>query len=165
MAHDSEDRALGLAQPVRSPNDCAYWDAGDLLSEQRRQFDVRRGCRLCWNLCPAFLALFDLTDGVDGDLSKLGREEYLLVEDGSCTQLMRPRARCPSSPPAPSTTTSLTPPRRVCGCSSITTSRWSCPYSSAVGVPLMDVGGMKGARKKMSFDLFRLSHLVGLSGQ
>ena len=51
--------------PAIDPKDERYWDAEDLLAEERRQFDVCHGCRLCWNLCPAFPAMFDITNAAE----------------------------------------------------------------------------------------------------
>ena len=57
-----------------------FWDPEALLDEERRQLDVCHGCRLCWNLCPAFPKLFDLTDSVEGDFSKLNQDNFDNVE-------------------------------------------------------------------------------------
>lgn len=50
---------------VYDPNDERYWDAGDLDQELDRIFDICNGCRLCYNLCPSFPALFDAADAAD----------------------------------------------------------------------------------------------------
>ena len=69
-------------------------DPADLLAEEQRQFDGCYGCRLCWNLCPAFPALFDATDAVDGDLCKVGRPERDSIED-LCFQCKLCWVACP----------------------------------------------------------------------
>ena len=75
-----------------------FWDEEALLQEERRQFDVCHGCRLCWNFCPAFPELFDRTDLVDGDLSKLTRRDLRRVED-LCYQCKLCSIRCPYTAP------------------------------------------------------------------
>ncbi|UCD37014.1 MAG: 4Fe-4S dicluster domain-containing protein [Fidelibacterota bacterium] len=39
-----------------------YWDSHSLDQELERVYDICLGCRLCWNLCPSFPALFDTLD-------------------------------------------------------------------------------------------------------
>ena len=39
-----------------------YWDERSLETELSRVYDICVGCRLCWNLCPSFPALFDAMD-------------------------------------------------------------------------------------------------------
>lgn len=80
---------------VQSP---AFWDEEALLHEERRMFDVCHGCRLCWNFCPVFPAVFEKTDAVEGDLSKLSRQEFRIVED-TCYQCKLCYIRCPYTAP------------------------------------------------------------------
>ena len=87
-----------MANPAYSPGDTRYWDPSDLLAEQRRQLDVCHGCRLCWNLCPSFPALFDLTDSVDGDLSQVDADSLKPVED-LCFQCKLCWVVCPYTSP------------------------------------------------------------------
>ena len=47
---------------VYNISDDLYWDKSSLDSEINRVFDVCLGCRLCFNLCPSFPALFDAID-------------------------------------------------------------------------------------------------------
>ncbi|MBI3743451.1 MAG: Fe-S oxidoreductase, partial [Chloroflexi bacterium] len=75
-----------------------FWDPQALLKEEQRQFDVCHSCRLCWNFCPAFPALFEKTDPVDGDTKKLSREAFRPVED-SCYQCKLCYIRCPYTEP------------------------------------------------------------------
>ena len=75
-----------------------FWDQTALLEEEQRVFDICQGCRLCWNFCPSFPTLFDLSDGVDGDLNKLNRADLKPVED-LCYQCKLCYVRCPYTPP------------------------------------------------------------------
>ncbi len=75
-----------------------FWDQTALLEEEQRVFDICQGCRLCWNFCPSFPTLFDLSDGVDGDLNKLSRADLKPVED-LCYQCKLCYVRCPYTPP------------------------------------------------------------------
>lgn len=75
-----------------------FWDPEALLDEERRQLDVCHGCRLCWNLCPAFPKLFDLTDSVEGDFSKLNQDNFDHVES-LCFQCKLCWVVCPYTEP------------------------------------------------------------------
>lgn len=48
-----------------------YWDRGGLDKELERVFDVCNGCRLCFNLCPSFPALFDAAEHNGGEVRDL----------------------------------------------------------------------------------------------
>ncbi len=48
-----------------------YWDRAGLDKEIERVFDVCNGCRLCWNLCPSFPALFDAAENNGGEVRDL----------------------------------------------------------------------------------------------
>jgi len=56
-----------VAVELPTPRDAAYWDRDALTAEQKRVFDICNGCRLCFNLCPSFPALFDAVDALDVD--------------------------------------------------------------------------------------------------
>jgi glycerol-3-phosphate dehydrogenase subunit C len=84
--------------PAYDPKETRFWDPVDVLTEERRQFDVCHGCRLCWNLCPAFPALFDLTDSVDGEMEKLSKDNFAPVED-LCFQCKLCWVVCPYTAP------------------------------------------------------------------
>ena len=45
-----------------NPNEPKYWERAALDHEIERVFDICAGCRLCFNLCPSFPALFDALD-------------------------------------------------------------------------------------------------------
>jgi glycerol-3-phosphate dehydrogenase subunit C len=56
-----------VAHPIPSPRDEGYYDRTALIAEEKRVFEICNGCRLCWNLCPSFPALFDAVDALDRD--------------------------------------------------------------------------------------------------
>jgi Fe-S oxidoreductase len=84
-------------EPAR-PTEERYWDPSDLLTEERRQFDVCNGCRLCWNLCPAFPALFDVANEAEAEDRQVTREEFDGVED-LCFQCKLCWVVCPYTDP------------------------------------------------------------------
>ena len=49
-----------------------YWDRTGLDKEIERVFDVCNGCRLCFNLCPSFPALFDAAENNNGERARDG---------------------------------------------------------------------------------------------
>ena len=50
---------------IPSPRDEIYWSREALVKEEKRVFEICNGCRLCWNLCPSFPALFNAVDALD----------------------------------------------------------------------------------------------------
>ena len=84
--------------PSYDPNEDRYWDGNDVLAEEQRQFDVCHGCRLCNGLCPSFPALFELTDRIDGEVSKITNEDLRPIED-LCYQCKLCYVACPYTPP------------------------------------------------------------------
>jgi glycerol-3-phosphate dehydrogenase subunit C len=69
MAKRIESRPTdGLSYNSTEPK---YWDRAGLDKEVERVFDICHGCRLCFNLCPSFPALFDAVDRNDGDVRAL----------------------------------------------------------------------------------------------
>lgn len=54
---------MGITIP--SPRDPQYWSREALIAEEKRVFEICNGCRLCFNLCPSFPALFDAVDALD----------------------------------------------------------------------------------------------------
>ena len=50
------------ADTVYDINNSLYWERSSLDRELHRVYDVCVGCRLCFNLCPSFPALFDAVD-------------------------------------------------------------------------------------------------------
>jgi Fe-S oxidoreductase len=79
------------------PNQPKYWDAQALQSEVHRGFDICHGCRLCFNLCPSFPALFDALDAHGEDVRLLSAEEQERVAD-RCYQCKICDLKCPYSP-------------------------------------------------------------------
>lgn len=50
---------------IPSPRDEVFWSRPALVAEESRVFEICNGCRLCFNLCPSFPALFDAVDALD----------------------------------------------------------------------------------------------------
>jgi Fe-S oxidoreductase len=90
--------AVIKAEPTKglcyAPNEPLYWDESALDQEVERIFDICQGCRLCFNLCPSFPALFDSVDASDGDVRKLSREQNDEVVD-LCYQCKLCYVKCP----------------------------------------------------------------------
>jgi len=80
-----------------SPLDAHYFDADGLAQELTRVFDICVGCRLCFNLCPSFPALFRFADGYDSDVTRLTREQTDHVVD-TCYQCKICYVKCPYTP-------------------------------------------------------------------
>lgn len=76
----------------------AYWDENAYQAEARRLFAICHGCRLCATICPAFPALLDLSDGVDGEVDRLGAQDWSGVI-ALCYQCKLCYVRCPYTPP------------------------------------------------------------------
>ncbi|HYB98681.1 MAG TPA: anaerobic glycerol-3-phosphate dehydrogenase subunit C [Candidatus Limnocylindrales bacterium] len=77
-----------------NPSDEKYWDEKGLHDEIERVFDICHGCRLCFNLCPSFPALFDAIDANDGDVRALGAADVERVVD-LCYQCKLCYVKCP----------------------------------------------------------------------
>lgn len=54
-----------MAVQIPTPRDPVYWSREALVAEEKRVFEICNGCRLCFNLCPSFPALFDAVDALD----------------------------------------------------------------------------------------------------
>jgi Fe-S oxidoreductase len=80
-----------------NPNDPVYWDKNALHQEVERIFEICHGCRLCFNLCPSFPALFNAIDRHDGDVRKLTTGETDHVID-TCYQCKICYVKCPYTP-------------------------------------------------------------------
>jgi glycerol-3-phosphate dehydrogenase subunit C len=74
-----------------------YWDRAGLDQEVERVFDICHGCRLCFNLCPSFPALFDAVDRNDGDVRALTAAERQRVID-LCYGCKLCEIKCPYTP-------------------------------------------------------------------
>ncbi|HUY27911.1 MAG TPA: heterodisulfide reductase-related iron-sulfur binding cluster [Candidatus Binataceae bacterium] len=64
-----------------TPTEPKYWDHSGLDKEIERVFDICHGCRLCFNLCPSFPALFEAVDRNDGDVRAMTKDENQRVID------------------------------------------------------------------------------------
>ncbi len=80
-----------------SPTEARYWDRAGLDKELERVYDICHGCRLCFNLCPSFPALFDAVDREGDDVRKLTREETWRVVD-LCYGCKLCEVKCPYTP-------------------------------------------------------------------
>ncbi|MHB8381628.1 MAG: heterodisulfide reductase-related iron-sulfur binding cluster [Candidatus Binataceae bacterium] len=80
-----------------TPTEPKYWDHAGLDKEVERVFDICHGCRLCWNLCPSFPALFDAVDRNDGDVRGVTRDETQRVID-LCYGCKLCEVKCPYTP-------------------------------------------------------------------
>jgi glycerol-3-phosphate dehydrogenase subunit C len=81
-----------------NPNEPRYWDREKLNVELNRVFDICHGCRLCFNLCPAFPALFEAIDRVGTeDVRDLKDEQKQRVID-LCYECKLCEVRCPYTP-------------------------------------------------------------------
>ena len=66
---------------IPTPRDPEYWDEAALLAEEKRVFEICNGCRLCWNLCPSFPALFDAIDALDtADEGEVSEDEKIAID-------------------------------------------------------------------------------------
>ncbi|MBX5467329.1 MAG: ferredoxin [Firmicutes bacterium] len=83
-----------------NPRSPRYWDAEAAAQDMRAAFDVCNGCRLCFNLCPAFPALFEAVEGHEDDVSRLAEAEMDRVAD-LCYQCKLCFLKCPYVPPHP----------------------------------------------------------------
>ncbi len=79
------------------PNNPVYWDRRALDGEIERVFEICHGCRLCFNLCPSFPALFNAVDANDGDVRKLTATNANEVTD-LCYQCKLCYVKCPYTP-------------------------------------------------------------------
>ena len=76
----------------------SYWERAKLDREIDRAFDICHGCRLCFNLCPSFPALFDAIDArASGDVRDLAPAEKQRVVD-LCYECKLCEVRCPYTP-------------------------------------------------------------------
>ena len=80
------------------PRHPMYLDEPDLRKELERVYDACHGCRLCFNLCPAFPTLFDLIDAHDGAVGEMTEAEQDRVV-GECYQCKLCYVKCPYVPP------------------------------------------------------------------
>lgn len=79
------------------PNNPVYWQPDALQQELERVFDICNGCRLCFNLCPSFPALFDAAEKHDGDVRKIDAQQAGRIID-TCFQCKICYVKCPYTP-------------------------------------------------------------------
>ncbi|MFN7972881.1 MAG: heterodisulfide reductase-related iron-sulfur binding cluster [Acidobacteriota bacterium] len=75
-----------------------FYDKADLKTEMDRVFDICHGCRLCFNLCPSFPALFDAVDSHENEVAGLTQAEKDRVVD-LCYECKLCNVKCPYIPP------------------------------------------------------------------
>ncbi len=80
-----------------NPNDARYWDPAGLAQEIERVYEICHGCRLCFNLCPTFPAMFKAIDGQDGDSRKITVQDHAYILD-TCYQCKLCYVKCPYTP-------------------------------------------------------------------
>jgi glycerol-3-phosphate dehydrogenase subunit C len=80
-----------------NPNEAKYWDRAKLDKEIERVFDICHGCRLCFNLCPSFPALFSAVDAKGDDVRNLTPAENQRVID-LCWDCRLCEVKCPYTP-------------------------------------------------------------------
>ncbi|HTR62625.1 MAG TPA: anaerobic glycerol-3-phosphate dehydrogenase subunit C [Candidatus Binataceae bacterium] len=80
-----------------SPIEPKYWDHPALDKELARVYDICHGCRLCFNLCPSFPALFDAIDKKGDDVRNLTKAETWRVID-LCYGCKLCEVKCPYTP-------------------------------------------------------------------
>src|SRR5262249_41012181 len=80
-----------------NPNEAKYWEPEKLAAEMERVFDICHGCRLCFNLCPSFPALFNAVDNHGGEVRSLSAAERERVVD-LCYECKLCEVRCPYTP-------------------------------------------------------------------
>ena len=78
-----------------------FWDPQAMKKEITRVFNVCHGCRVCYQLCPSFVKLFEVTDdvaGVFGEVEELSTRQINDVVD-LCYQCKICDPICPYTPP------------------------------------------------------------------
>lgn len=80
-----------------NPNEPKYWEPERLAREIDRVFDICHGCRLCFNLCPSFPALFGAVDKKGDDVRHLSAQEKKEVVE-LCYGCKLCELRCPYTP-------------------------------------------------------------------
>src|SRR5262245_40029480 len=80
------------------PTQSGFWDPRAIDAEERRVFDVCQGCRMCFNYCGSFPALFAAVDAHDGDVHRVDQAAIDRVID-LCFQCKLCYVKCPYTPP------------------------------------------------------------------
>lgn len=79
------------------PNESRYWDPDAVRQELERAFEICNLCRLCFNLCPSFPALFEALDRCGGNVRSLSEAEVERVI-ALCYQCKLCYVKCPYTP-------------------------------------------------------------------
>jgi glycerol-3-phosphate dehydrogenase subunit C len=90
--------AAARALPGYDPKTPRYYDEPDLKKELDRVYDVCHTCRLCFNLCGSFPALFDAVDSKPNEVAGMTAAEHEKVVD-ECYQCKMCFVKCPYTPP------------------------------------------------------------------
>ena len=80
-----------------NPNLPLYWDRNALAGELARVYEICHGCRLCFNLCPSFPALFQAVDRHQDGVRALSAAEHDRILD-TCYQCKLCYVKCPYTP-------------------------------------------------------------------
>src|SRR5215471_20641399 len=88
-----------VAPPASSPGDPRYWDAGDLVGELKRTFQICHECRMCVGYCGTFPAVFaavdrDIESGNAEGAEALSTTDFRLASD-LCWQCKLCYIKCP----------------------------------------------------------------------
>jgi glycerol-3-phosphate dehydrogenase subunit C len=98
-------REGSLEAPTRHPIDWKnpeYYDAGKIVAEMERVFDICHGCRRCVSLCNTFPTLFDYVDASDsGEVPAVPKEKFWDVVDQCYLCDLCYMVKCPYVPPHP----------------------------------------------------------------
>jgi Fe-S oxidoreductase len=86
------------ALPGYDPKTPVYYEEGSLKKELDRVFDVCHTCRLCFNLCGSFPALFDAVDRQPQEVKGMTDADREKVVD-ECYQCKMCYVKCPYTPP------------------------------------------------------------------
>jgi glycerol-3-phosphate dehydrogenase subunit C len=80
-----------------NPAEAKYFDRAGLDREMERVFDICSTCRLCFNLCPSFPALFGAVDSHGDDVREMTPAETARVID-LCYGCKLCEVKCPYTP-------------------------------------------------------------------
>ncbi|MBI3817351.1 MAG: ferredoxin [Planctomycetes bacterium] len=83
--------------PEYDPKKPEFYDKRDLRASVEKALDICNGCRLCYNLCGSFPALFASAERHDDDMTKVTAPEIDKIVD-ECFQCKVCYERCPYTP-------------------------------------------------------------------
>lgn len=79
------------------PKTTRFWNKDDLRKSMEKVLDICNGCRLCFNLCGSFPALFESAERHNDDFTKITAPEVDKIVD-ECFQCKICYERCPYTP-------------------------------------------------------------------